>query len=475
MDAEPPVVTVHESAGKVTLEATDDSSGVAGIYYGVTGPASDVPLYQAYTQPFEEEKNQVYWWYAIDKAGNMTVPVSGTFTEAESLSFSQKSYFVTPGSSMTIHADVRPKNAYVNHLTYTSSDEKVFRIDQGNIIVPVSEGKAEVTASADGLPDATAEITVSDAKTVTITAVGDCTLGTDPSLAADTSFPAFQAVHGDSYFFQNVRDILSQDDATIANFEGTLTTSDQRANKKFTFKGDPAYTAILKDGSIEAVTLANNHTMDYGEQGLKDTEDALTDAGIAWCSGNDIAYQELNGVKCALIGIYAVENGLESLDQLKSAVKQAKAENAQIVVVDFHWNSELVEEPNEDMVTLGHAAIDAGADLVVGSHSHIVSGIEKYNGKFIVYGLGNFCFGGNLHPKDMDAIMFRQTFTVTGDGAQEDDKIAIIPVSVSSDSSYNDYQPTPVSGSAADQIMQKIDERSRQFGTTWDSYMKEAS
>ena len=201
---------------------------------------------------------------------------------------------------------------------------------------------------------------MSDAKTVTITAVGDCTLGTDPSLAADTSFPAFQAVHGDSYFFQNVRDILSQDDATIANFEGTLTTSDQRANKKFTFKGDPAYTAILKDGSIETVTLANNHTMDYGEQGLKDTEDAdygeqglkdtedaLTDAGIAWCSGNDIAYQELNGVKCAYIGIYAVENGLESLDQLKSAVKQAKAEDAQLVVVDFHWNSELVEEPNE--------------------------------------------------------------------------------------------------------------------------------
>ncbi|MDY4204530.1 CapA family protein [Porcincola intestinalis] len=475
VDAEPPVVTVHESAGKVTLEATDDSSGVAGIYYGVTGPASDVPLYQAYTQPFEEEKNQVYWWYAVDKAGNMTAPVSGTFTEAESLSFSKKSYFVTPGSSMTIHADVRPKNAYVNHLTYTSSDEKVFRIDQGNIIVPVSEGKAKVTASADGLPDTTAEITVSDAKTVTITAVGDCTLGTDPSLAADTSFPAFQAVHGDSYFFQNVRDILSQDDLTIANFEGTLTTSDQRANKKFTFKGDPAYTAILKDGSIEAVTLANNHTMDYGEQGLKDTEDALTGAGIAWCSGNDIAYQELNGVKCAFIGIYAVENGLESLDQLKSAVKQAKVENAQLVVVDFHWNSELVEEPNEDMVTLGHAAVDAGADLVVGSHSHIVSGIEKYNGKFIVYGLGNFCFGGNLHPRDMDAMMFRQTFTVTGDGAQKDDNIAIIPVCVSSDSSYNNYQPTPVSGSAADQIMQKIDARSRQFETTWDSYMKEAS
>ena len=475
MDAEPPVVTVHESAGKVTLEAADDTSGVAGIYYGVTGPVSDVPLYQAYTQPFEEEKDQIYWWYAVDKAGNMTAPVSGTFTEAESLSFSKKSYFVTPGSSLTIHADVRPKNAYVNHLTYTSSDEKVFRIDQGNIIVPVSEGKAEVTASAEGLPDATAEITVSDAKTVTITAVGDCTLGTDPSLAADTSFPAFQAVHGDSYFFQNVRDILSQDDATIANFEGTLTTSDQRANKKFTFKGDPAYTAILKDGSIETVTLANNHSMDYGEQGLKDTEDALTGAGIAWCNGNDIAYQELNGVKCAYIGIYAVENGLESLDQLKSAVKQAKAEDAQLVIVDFHWNSELVEEPNEDMVTLGHAAVDAGADLVVGSHSHIVSGIEKYNGKFIVYGLGNFCFGGNLHPRDMDAMMFRQTFTVTGDGAQKDDNIAIIPVSVSSDSSYNNYQPTPVSGSAADQIMQKINARSKQFGTTWDSYMKEVS
>ncbi len=471
VDSQPPVISVKNSGGKVTLSARDDGSGVEGIYYGTCGDFSDVPLYQKYTGPFEEDEDAVYSWYAVDNAGNMTVPVSGSFTEASSIAFEKESYQVYPNSDITLKVDASPAGAYVNDLAYSSSDESVVKIEHGNVLVPVSKGSAVVTASADGLESATADVVVSDARQVTISAVGDCTLGTDPALAPENSFPAYQAVYGNEYFMKNVKGILSQDDATIANFEGTLTTSEERANKKFTFKGDASCTEILKDGSIDVVTLANNHTMDYGEQGLADTKQNLEDAGIDWCSGEDIAYKDLNGIKCAFIGIYAVENGLDSMDMVESTVAEAKDQGAQIILVDFHWNSELVPDPNPDMVTLGHAAVDAGASLVVGSHSHLVSGIEKYNGRYIVYGLSNFCFGGNLYPNDYDSMIFRQTFTVDGEGIKDDDEISIIPVRISSQDGANNYQPTPVSGDAAARIMQKIDERSAQFGSEWDEYM----
>lgn len=470
VDSQAPVITVSKSGGMVTLSAKDDLSGVKGIYYGTCGPLSDVPLYQEYSQPFKEDENTVYYWYAVDNAGNSTAPVSGSFTEASSMSFEQDSYTVYPNSTTVLHMKVKPAGAYLSGLTFTSSDESVMKIDQENVMVPVSEGSCKVTAEADGVDPVTADVSVSDAKKITISAIGDLTLGTDPAIAPENSFVAYQNMYGNTYFFENVRDILSSDDVTFGNFEGTLTESDERANKKFTFKGDPSWADILTDGSVDVVTLANNHSEDYGDQGLSDTEDNLDKAGVDWCTGDQIAYKDINGVRCAFIGIYAVENGLESLDQVKSTVAEAKDKGASLTVVYFHWNSELVEAPNDDMLTLGHAAVDAGADLVVGSHSHLVSGIEKYQGRYIVYGLSNFCFGGNIYPKSYDSMIFRQTFTVDGDGTKDDDQIEIIPVLISSISGINDFQPTPAEGEDADRIMQEINDRSAQFGETWDQY-----
>lgn len=476
VDSEPPTVTVSHTGGRVVLTAKDDLSGVAGIYYGTCGDFSDVPLYEKYEEPFEEDPDAVYFWYAEDLAGNRSVPVSGSFTQAESISFEKGEMTLYSGQNLPLKVITSPKRAYLSGLTFTSSDSNVARIDQGSLLVPVSKGTCQVKAAADGVRETVMEVAVSDAKTVTISAVGDLTLGTDPSMAADTSFPAFQIVHGNSYFFRNVREILSQDDATIGNLEGALTTSETRQDKKFTFKGDPSYTDILKDGSIEVVSLANNHSGDYGEDGLTDTRKNLDQAGIDWCSGADIAYQELNGVKCAFIGIYAVENGLQSLDQVKDTVAEAKSQDAQLILVYFHWNSELVQDPNQDMITLGHAAVDAGADLVVGSHSHLVSGIEKYQGRYIVYGLSNFCFGGNLHPRSMQSMIFRQTFRIGGEEQEGDeDQIEIIPVLISSDPSYNNYQPTPATGADADAIIDQVNQSSVQFGTSWDQYMTDGT
>lgn len=127
----------------------------------------------------------------------------------------------------------------------------------------------------------------------------------------------------------------------------------------------------------------------------------------------------------------------------------------------FHWGEEKAEYPNDVQVELAHAAIDAGADLVLGHHPHVLQGIEQYKGKNIVYSLGNFCFGGNMYPSDMDTMIFQQTFTLKGGKLQEDNVTNIIPCSISSVEDYNNYQPTPAAGEKETEILNKITQRSQ--------------
>ena len=89
-----------------------------------------------------------------------------------------------------------------------------------------------------------------------------------------------------------------------------------------------------------------------------------------------------------------------------------KKAGAQIIIVNFHWGIEKQYTPDENQKALAHLAIDEGADLVIGHHPHVLEGIEKYNGKYICYSLGNFCFGANRNPKDKDTMIFQQTFTL---------------------------------------------------------------
>ena len=117
----------------------------------------------------------------------------------------------------------------------------------------------------------TAKAAQKDPVSLTISVVGDCTLGTDETFDYDTSLNAYYDSNGKDYFFQNVKSIFSADDLTIANFEGTLTDSDTREDKTFAFKAPAEYAQILTSGSVEAVNTANNHSHDYGEQSYTDT------------------------------------------------------------------------------------------------------------------------------------------------------------------------------------------------------------
>jgi poly-gamma-glutamate synthesis protein (capsule biosynthesis protein) len=255
---------------------------------------------------------------------------------------------------------------------------------------------------------------------------------------------------------------------TFANLEGPLTTEATKTTTgEFAFKGDPSYTEILKDGSVEVVTLANNHANDYGTQGLEDTKGYLEEAGIDYCVNDEICIRDVNGIRMAFIGIYELNEGIECESRVRSTIADAKAQGAQLVIVAFHWGTEKSNQPDDTQQSLAHTAVDCGADLVIGHHPHVLQGIEKYNGKYIVYSLANFCFGGNSAPSDLDTMIFQQTFTVTQDSVLQDDEITIIPCSVSSTEGYNNFQPTPASGSEAERIMERINEYSSQFGQSY--------
>lgn len=322
-------------------------------------------------------------------------------------------------------------------------------------------------ASSDSQNTDSSNATVSSPVSLTLSVVGDCTLGTDETFDYDTSLNAYYENYGADYFLQNVKDIFSTDDLTIANFEGTLTDSDEREDKTFAFKAPASYASILTGGSVEAVNTANNHSHDYGEQSFDDTLAALDDAGIVHFGYDETAVMDVKGIKVGLVGIYELHDHLEREQQLKDNIAKVKADGAQLIVVIFHWGNETETVPDSNQTTLGRIAIDEGADLVCGHHPHVLQGIETYKGRNIVYSLGNFCFGGNSSPSDMDTMIYQQTFTIDADGVKKDNVTNIIPCSISSAAydGYNNYQPTPAEGDEATRILGKINERSSWIST----------
>ena len=295
---------------------------------------------------------------------------------------------------------------------------------------------------------------------ITVSVVGDCTLGTDENFNYSRSLNAYYEKYGAAYFLKNVKSIFEADDLTIANLEGTFTNSTTRVDKTYAFKGPAEFVNILTSSSVESVTVANNHSRDYGAQSLTDTKTTLDSAGVIHFGYDETSVVDVNGVKVGLIGIYELIDHTGRAQQVKDHIAKVKSEGADVIIVIFHWGIERDAAPNSHQTMLARLAIDEGADLVCGHHPHVLQGIEVYKGKNIVYSLGNFCFGGNSNPSDKDTMIFQQTFTLTKDGLKEDNVTNVIPCSLSSEKNRNNYQPTPATGNEATRIMKKIEERS---------------
>ena len=468
LDGEPPVVHASLQKDRIELTAADARSSVRALYYAVGSETESelVPQYQKYTEPISYTEGMLYRFYAEDAAGNRSTPVVTNMKTAESLTVSPETLALYPGEMAALTVKVEPEYALLENLSYESQNPDLLSVSDGGVITALANGTGTVRVTADGVSAAICTAEVSESRTVTVSTVGDCTLGTDESFNTSTNFNAYEAMNGTSYFFQNVRSILEADDATFANFEGTLTTETARESKEYAFKGDPSYTQILTDGSIDVVTLANNHSSDYGAKSLTDTEEALDAAGIDYCIGDKIAVKEVNGIPTAFIGIYVLNEGMAREEQVKQTIAAAKQQGAKLVIVAFHWGTEKATEPDETQKSLAHTAIDCGADLVVGHHPHVLQAIEYYKGKYIAYSLGNFCFGGNSAPSDMDTMIFQQTFTIEKGEVQADAAATVVPCSISSTAGYNDYQPTPTEGDASTSVIDRLNTMSANYGVT---------
>ncbi len=283
---------------------------------------------------------------------------------------------------------------------------------------------------------------------LTMSFTGDVTIGSNTQSGGKSIFDKELAANdGDINFpFKNTRDIFLADDVTLVNFEGTLTTAGKnrdRLENSFLFRADPSFVSMLPNGGVETVSLENNHVLDMGEEGLAETKKTLLDAGISYASEGEPAIFTVKGVT---IGSLAYQGWRDRRDEVLARmpedIKALREQGCQIVVVSYHWGNEKDYSPTETQIMLGRATVDAGADLVVGHHSHRINPIEYYNGKYICYSLGNFSFAGHNKPDDMSTFIFQTRIRVK-DGAMVGQEIKIIPCRISSRTDKNDLIPTP--------------------------------
>ena len=304
---------------------------------------------------------------------------------------------------------------------------------------------------------------------ITITGTGDFTVGGDTRKSVNIWDTELKKHNGDYQFaMQNIRDVLLADDLTIVNFEGTLTDStyipSSKKNNDFLFSAPPEYVEMLTKNGVEAVSLENNHTMDHGEDAYIETQTHLSNAGVVWSGNGELGVIEVKGIEIAMLSYLCIDRYDQLWDKVPADIKAAK-EAYPLVIVNFHWGNELMYHPTDNQIKMGRLAVDAGADLVLGHHSHRIQPIEYYNGVYICYSLGNFCFAGNSKPSDMTSYLFQTRFRVreTEEGQQiANEGFIIIPIRISSRADKNDFIPTVLTKeSTIDSIMNTLRENGR--------------
>ncbi len=242
------------------------------------------------------------------------------------------------------------------------------------------------------------------------------------------------------YGFREVQPAVRGSDLFVINLECPFTLRGEKIPKNFNFRARPELVSALVAGGVGAVSLANNHLMDYGPLGLVDTLETLELAHLPhFGAGRNLAEARrpaiivVRGMRIALLGYFFLgENNIEPAEviatderpgvaghhsnadllerMLREDVALARAQS-EMVIPFFHWGREGSHLPEPYQIKLAHAAVDAGAAAVLGSHPHVLQGMELYRGAPIVYSLGNFVFGGNWDPKNKEGALFKATFS----------------------------------------------------------------
>ena len=300
-------------------------------------------------------------------------------------------------------------------------------------------------AAAEPTPVATVEVTPSpepteepSPKEVTISMIGDCTLA---SSQYDNAFEDYLSKNGLAWPFSGTAEFFQNDVFTLANLECSFSDKELGSASLFYFRAPTANTGILSEGHVDCVTLGNNHTNDFGEQGLLDTEAALDAAGIDWVGPNDAKVFDTDiGVR---IGVYCPGWSGLSESNIQVGITALQSAGADICIFAPHWGNEGSYQVSSNQEAFARIAIDAGAQIVCGTHPHVLQHVEEYNGGYIFYSLGNWSFGGNTVPRDRDTAIAQIKLVLQKDGTYALTGYELIPCSISSTAGSNDFRPVP--------------------------------
>lgn len=257
-------------------------------------------------------------------------------------------------------------------------------------------------------------------------------------------------------------------DIFMVNLENPVTGATEKIEKEFNFKMHPIHLSTLRNGGINIVNCANNHMHDFGEVGILESMNFLDSYGIARVGvGKNIEEARtpkiftIKGKKIGFLGYggwsFAATKkkpgiAFRSIDIVSQDIKKLRPE-VDVIIVNFHWGEELAETVNVSQTYLARKTIDAGADVIIGHHPHILQGIEKYKEKTIAYSLGNFVFGGNARHTYETAVL---SVELIG----EKILTSLVPVSVKK------FQPQIATQNAKKKTLQLVEQRSKQFKKT---------
>ena len=369
----------------------------------------------------------------------------------------------------------------VNSIGEVSGETVVLKATVKDSVTPTPVATATPSPTPTNTPTPTPTNTPTPSPTPTpvvidivISAVGDVTLGINQKQSYDRSFHEYYDTYGADYFLQNVKEYFAADDFTIVNLEGTLTNSDNiRPEKEWNHKGRPEYTEILTNASVEAVSLGNNHIMDYQWDGVEDTIKYVSESGMEYALsglwGNHYGmYETEKGIKIGYVSVNEYYDGDSVYKYLEEGLQELREQGAALVLACTHWGDDKTHVINQDQYKMGHWCIDAGYDLVLGCHPHVLQGIECYNGKYIVYSMGNFCYGGNKNPAEKSSMIYQQKFTFIDGVLQEESPIRVIPCRLSSVTWRNDYCPVVLTGEDAAAWAEEMNGYCEEFGLQFD-------
>ena len=290
---------------------------------------------------------------------------------------------------------------------------------------------------------------------VTVSFAGDCTLTQD---YRSTNRMFDNTVGGDmDYCFQNCAPMFQSDDLTLINLENPVTTQTSHKSNQYIFRMDPENLQMLTNAGIEAVNIANNHTMDFWETGLQETRDNLDEYGIVWSDSQfGATFTTKQGVVIGMVGLGNDTNA----SQVSGIIDDLRDQGAVIIIASCHFGAEGVYDPTDRQVKVAHELIDMGVDIVVGTHPHRLQPIEKYNGHYIFYSLSNFCFGGNYSLSDPDSVIIQCDFVMDEDGSScVDYRLRVFPYSQTSTRPGNDFCPKPYEWESEDyfRVLDRLD------------------